>query len=185
MHNLQLKKVICLYGGPGSGKSTTQALLFGTLKNMGANCEMIREYIKDWCWEARKVRAGDQTYFFAKQSRKERVLIEQGLDFIISDSPLILNHFYGLKYDWLEQECHSSKTLLEHHHYFTNMMGYKIEHFIIKRSKQYNPNGRYQTEQEAKQFDKEIQDLLDRLNIKYHIVDSVDQIINLLPKVNV
>jgi nicotinamide riboside kinase len=167
-----MKKIICLYGGPGSGKSTTAAGLFYELKNLGYNCEMNREYVKDWVWEGRDIQEGDQTYFFAKQSKKERTLIKNGLDFIITDSPLILTHFYGLKYDWLEQNFNTSEIMLKHHHEFCKKYGYKVEHFILERKKKYNPAGRNQTEDEAKQFDTEIKAMLDSKEIKYTVIGS-------------
>lgn len=46
-----MKKIICLYGGPGAGKTTTSAGLFFKLKSMGHTCELNREYVKDWVWE--------------------------------------------------------------------------------------------------------------------------------------
>lgn len=49
---MQTKRIICLYGGPGTGKSTTCAGLFYKLKIEGYNCEMNREYIKEWVWES-------------------------------------------------------------------------------------------------------------------------------------
>lgn len=181
---LQSKKIICLYGGPGSGKSTTQAALFASLKMLGWNCEMVREYIKNWCWEDRKIRPGDQTYFFAKQSRQERVYLEAGLDFIITDSPLILSHFYGMKYDWMEQKCNTSKIMLQHHHTFCREMGYKVEHFLIQRNKAYNPAGRYQTEQEARTFDTEIEVMLNNFGIKFEKVNNSEEILAKLPIIN-
>jgi len=75
-----MKKIICLYGGPGSGKSTTCAGLYYKLKLKGFNVEMNREYIKEWVWEDREVKEGDQTYFFSKQARRERIYIKNGLD---------------------------------------------------------------------------------------------------------
>ena len=176
------KKIICLYGGPGSGKSTTAAGLFHELKMQGFNCEMNREYIKDWVWEGRKPDEGDQTYFFAKQSRKERILIRNGLDYIITDSPLILTHFYGLKYDWMEQNFNTSEIMLKHHHEFCKRYGYKVEHFILQRTKDYNPAGRNQSEELAKSFDSEIQTLLDTKGIKYTVLagNPVQKILELL-----
>lgn len=169
-----MKKVICLYGGPGSGKSTTAAGLFYRLKLMGYNCELNREYVKDWVWEGRKIAEGDQTFFFAKQSRKERILIRNGLDFIITDSPLILTHFYGLKYDWMEQNFNTSEIMLKHHHEYCKKYGYTIDHFFLFRHKKYNPAGRYQTEDEAKQYDIEIKALLDAKGIKYANIEGVE-----------
>lgn len=42
-------KVINLFAGPGSGKSTTCAGVFSKLKLAGVNCEMALEYAKDKC----------------------------------------------------------------------------------------------------------------------------------------
>ena len=171
---MKTKKIICLYGGPGSGKSTTCAGIFYKLKLMRYDVEMVREYVKEWAWEKRPVMAGDQTYFFAKQSRKERVYIENQLDFIITDSPLILTHFYGMKYDELEQLCNTSLTMLKNHHQFIKTKGYKVEHFVLTRDEEYNQQGRYQTAEEAKRFDKEIVELLDQQGIKYHKITGIE-----------
>lgn len=165
-----MKKIICLYGGPCSGKTTTAAGIFYELKKLGYNAELNLEYIKNWVWEGRDINEGDQTYFFAKQSRKERILIKNGLDFIITDSPLILTHFYGMKYDWLEQNFNTSEIMLKHHHEFCKKYGYKIEHFILNCTKEYNPAGRNQSETEARSFDGEIRAMLDKKGIKYTVV---------------
>lgn len=181
---MKTKRIICLYGGPGTGKSTTCAGLFYNLKMAGFNAEMNREYIKEWVWEGREIQEGDQTYFFSKQARKERVYIKKGLDFIITDSPLILTHFYGLKFDLFEQKYNTSINMLANHHGFCEDNGYKVDHFFLKRTKEYNPEGRLQDEETAKQFDLEIQSLLDIFGISYHEIDAdktaCDKIINIL-----
>lgn len=167
-----MKRIICLYGGPGAGKSTMAAGLFYALKNLGLTCEMNREYIKDWVWEQRKVRPGDQTYYFAKQARKERIYMESGVDVIITDSPLILTHFYGLKYDEFEQKANTSLVMLKHHHEVCKHYGYKVEHFVLKRTKPYDPKGRHQTAEVAQQFDSEIESLLQQVGIKYSKIEA-------------
>lgn len=162
-----MKKIICLYGGPGSGKSTTCSSLFSKLKMNGYNCEMNREYIKEWVWEGRKVQPGDQTYFFSKQSRRERLYMKEGLDAIITDSPLIFAHYYGLKYDIFEQMNNTSIVMLQHHHTICKYYGYKVEHYFLERCKPYNPAGRFQNEEDAKKIDKEIYEILNQHNINF------------------
>ncbi len=169
-----MKKIICLYGGPGSGKSTTAAGLFYRLKCEGFNAEMNREYVKEWAWEGREIKPGDQTYYFAKMARKERIYMEAGIDVIITDSPLILTHFYGMKFDEFEQKANTSLVMLKHHHEICKHYGYKIEHFIINRNKPYNPKGRYQDEETAKSFDSEIKQLLLDKNIKFTEIYGVN-----------
>ncbi len=185
-----MKKIICLYGGPGIGKSTTCAGLFYKLKMAGHDCEMNREYIKDWVWENRAIKSGDQPYFFSKQARKERIYMKANLDFIITDSPLVLTHYYGMKYDEIEQKYNTSLNMLKGHHQICKDFGYKIDHYLLTRTKEYNPNGRLQTEEEAINCDIEIKNMLDRLGIKYIKINddenAVDNILlqyNIIPKV--
>lgn len=40
-----------LYGGPGSGKSTTAAGVVSQLKLLSINAELVTEYAKDLTWE--------------------------------------------------------------------------------------------------------------------------------------
>ncbi len=181
---LPVKRIICLYGGPGAGKSTTAAGLFYRLKLLGYNSELNREVIKNWVWEKRPIYDGDQTTFFAEQSRLERLFIMNSLDFVVTDSPLILTHFYGLKGDWLEQKYNTSEILLRHHHEFCKAYGYKTEHFLLQRTKSYNPSGRVHTETEANLFDLEIAELLTQKNILFHTIpgdeSAVDNILHIL-----
>lgn len=179
-----MKRIICLYGGPGSGKSKHMHGLVYKLKDKGFRAEANHEYIKDWIWERREHKPGDQTYFFAKQARKERVYINNELDFIVTDSPLILTHFYGLKYDWLEQEYNTSEIMLKHHHEFCKAHGYKTEHYIIKRNSEfYDVKGREQSKEEAELFDSEIKSMLESKSIKYvEIQDKPDESLEVLLK---
>lgn len=175
-----MKRIICLYGGPGSGKTTTCAGLFYKLKLLNFDCEMNREYIKDWVWEDRKVQKGDQPYFFSKMARKERVYMEKGLDFIITDSPLVLTHFYGLKYDETEKKYNTSLMMLANHHQICKDNGYKVDHYFLNRVKPYNPNGRYQAEDEARLVDKELKEMLNSLRIKYQEVDGDSNAVDII-----
>lgn len=143
---------------------------------------MNREYIKEWVWEDRKVKEGDQTYFFSKMSRSERVYIANNLDFIITDSPLILTHFYGMKYDPYEQKYNTSLNMLKNHHEFCKAKGYKVEHYFLTRAKTYNPNGRNETEEQALAIDKEIMAMMDTLKISYKIINADVNAVNLIIK---
>lgn len=182
--DLKTRRIIALYGGPGCGKSTTCAGLFYKLKLIGYECEMNREYIKDLIYDDITPKHGDQSYFFAKMSRKERIYMASNLDFIITDSPLILTHFYGLRYDKFEQLFNTSLSMLKNHHSICKENGYKVDHFLLKRVKPYSALGRLQTEEEAKQIDFEIEKMLKDFGIKYTEVDgddgAVDNIIRIM-----
>ena len=153
-----MKKIVYLYGGPGIGKSTTAAHLFALAKQDGINAELVREYIKDWVWEGREIRPGDQPYIASQQSRKERICFGL-LDLIISDSPMYLGQFYEEKYDDSYPVC---KHLIKKHMEFADRAGYEFIHIFLKRMKEYNPAGRYQTEDEAIVCDREIREMMVR-----------------------
>lgn len=162
-----MKKIICLWGGPGTGKSTTCAGLFNKLKKLDYNCEMNREYIKDWVWEDRMPRAGDQVYFTAKQARKELIYMRKNLDFIITDSPLALTTYYGDIYDKYEKLGQACKSIVKQHHIICKDLGYKIDHYFLTRHKKYNTSGRYQDEKTAIEYDTKIKQFLNNYPINY------------------
>lgn len=166
-----MKKVVCLWGGPGTGKSTSCSGIFNLLKKAGYNCEMNREYIKDWVWEKRPILDGDQVYITAKQLRKEKIYIREGLDFIVTDSPALLSTFYGHKYDKYEKQHGACKLIVKQHWEFCKDNNYKVEHYFLVRKKEYNPSGRLQTEEEAKQYDIEIKEFLDAHKINYKVIE--------------
>ena len=151
-----MKKIINLYGGPGAGKSTLAAELFAMAKKDDINAELVREYIKNWAWEGREVQPGDQVYIAAKQAKLERVCFGK-VDLIITDSPMLLTHYYENKYDDTFPVC---EFIIKKHEELIENFGYKCEHIFLKRTKKYNPLGRWQTESEAKQIDQELERLL-------------------------
>ncbi len=88
-------KVINLFGGPGSGKSTVAAGLFYEMKMKHLNVELITEYAKDLIYsETLNVLKKNQRYIFAEQNRRHHIL-EGKVDWAITDSPLLLSLFYG------------------------------------------------------------------------------------------
>ena len=89
---------INIFGGPGVGKSTVAAHIFAHLKKVGHNVELVREYIKTWAYLNTPVHSFDQLYIFAKQLRKEDILLRSGVDYVVSDSPLLLQLAYVKKY---------------------------------------------------------------------------------------
>lgn len=143
--------VINLYGGPGTGKSTSAALLFAMLKNAGHNSELVQEYVKQWAWEKRVPVNYDQFYFFGKQSRKEYSLFNE-VDVIVTDSPVSLCGYYASVYGTPEQVTlftEMTKTFYK----MASDEGKRYVHVWLNRVKAYNPKGRFQTEAEARAID--------------------------------
>ena len=146
--------VVSLFGGPGCGKSTLCADIFAELKWAQIDCEMVLEYAKEMVWGDHLDDLHDQVYLFGKQEHRMRRLNGK-VDVIITDSPLLLVLVYN-------KGTHLLNDLaLETHKKFDNL------NIFVKREKEYNPNGRIQTEDEAKSIDIEILKMLSQHNIPY------------------
>lgn len=156
--------VVNLFAGPGAGKSTAAAYIFSQLKMKGINCELITEFAKDKTWEKNYSALRCQEYVFGKQSYKMDRCRDQ-VDVIITDSPLPLGIFYnqnpvlGRHYESLVMDVFNT---------------YDNLNFFINRKKPYNPIGRNQTEEEAKEIDERIKTFCQQHDISYLIKDGTE-----------
>ncbi len=149
--------VINLFGGPGSGKSTTAALLFARMKLMGFHVELVREYVKYWAWNDRKVKEFDQLYLLGKQSAYESMLYGK-VDYIVTDSPILLAGIYqelrgGEEKNYVSQ---AAQSFMAH----SEERGVTYKNFFLKRTKPYDTRGRWENEQQAKEVDQYIYNYL-------------------------
>jgi deoxyadenosine/deoxycytidine kinase len=155
--------IINLYGGPGAGKSTSAAYFYYLLKTQHVNVELVREYVKDWAWEGRNISTYDQIYFLGKQVRRESMLYGK-VDYIVTDSPVFMNLYYAQRYctPTLAEGVRAS-TLAFYRQAAED--GHKHIHILLNRNKPYLSEGRYQTEQEAKEIDGGIKQVLQGLKV--------------------
>lgn len=160
-------KVINLYGGPCTGKSTTAAALFAEMKFRGVNCEYIQEFAKDKAWEFGNMEGSPkildaQEFIFAEQHFRIRRCAAE-VDLVITDSPLLL----GLVYTGEDFPLPSlPKVIKEAHDLYDNL------NIFLVRASPYNPKGRFQTEEEAIQKDIEIRSMLDRQFQLHYVVPA-------------
>lgn len=157
--------VINLYGGPGTGKSTSAAWLFALLKNHNINAELVQEYVKQWAWEDRKPVNYDQFYLFGKQSRKEYTLFNK-VDVIVTDSPVSLCTYYASVYGTPDQ-CETFKVMNKTYYKMVEDSGHRYLHIWLNRTKPYNPKGRFQNEQEAKDIDSDMKSFMKEQGIEF------------------
>lgn len=153
--------IVNLYGGPGTGKSTTAAGVFSLLKLHGINCEYVPEFAKDLTWEKREHTLTNQRYVWGKQHHRLFRLDGQ-VDVIITDSPLFLSVVYSKVYNFDNPSF--IDAVIESHFEFSNL------NFMLERVKEYNPNGRHQSEDEAKGLDNIIMNALDEYGIHYSTI---------------
>lgn len=81
--------VVNLFGGPSCGKSQTAYKLAGWLKEQGYSVEYVSEYAKDLTWEHWNQALGEQDLIFAKQNRRLRRLVDNGVKVVIQDTSLL------------------------------------------------------------------------------------------------
>lgn len=85
-----------LFGRPGAGKSTVAAHIYHEMKVNDFAVELVNEYVKSWAYMGRKIRSFDQVYIFGKQlNAEDRLLFHSDLDYIVSDSPILIQYCYA------------------------------------------------------------------------------------------
>ena len=142
---------INLFGGPGSGKSTTAAWLFSELKRRLVSVEHVNEYVKAWAYANRPVDHYDQIYIMAKQMQYEYRFLKNGIKNIVTDSPVDLSIVYSPEHlkPALRLMCQTYNQDFAH----ANI-------FIRRGDKPYVQEGRYQDKTRALEVDLKIQEEL-------------------------
>lgn len=154
--------VINLFGGPGSGKSTTAAGLFYFFKLFGLSCELCTEWIKECVYEERKEPFDNQIYTFAKQ-HKRLLDLENKVDFIITDSPILLSSIYGQHV--YEKEQFDEFIFLQ----FSKFHNYNV---FLQRPVTFEQVGRVHDEKASKQKDDEIWKMLKTYGILHNFIET-------------
>lgn len=164
--------VVNLFGAPSSGKSTGAAYIFSKLKLNGVNAEYVSEFAKDKVWEESKEVFKNQAYIFGKQYFRQSRLNNK-VDVIITDSPLLLSSFYNKNDSPLGEDF--QKVVRNVFDSYIN------NNYFLLRDKPYNPKGRFQTEKESDVLSNELLEYLNNNNIRYEILkgnqDNYDKIV--------
>lgn len=162
MNDNKKLQVINLYGGPGTGKSTTAAALFALMKRNGINVELVTEFAKDLVWTERNKELGDQIYIFGKMYHKLWRLRDK-VDYVIIDSPLPLCAYYDQ-----EGLLGFKELVFNMYNSFTNY------NFRLKRHFKYQEEGRYQTESEADKVDIDLIKLVEDNDVQMTEINGTD-----------
>ena len=164
---------INLFGGPGSGKTITAAWLFSALACDGYDIALIPEFIKTYAYrhEIPKSRSFDQLYIFASQLALEEAPSFSDIKHIVTESPVALGCFYAKI-----NKCPCWKHLL------AIIKDYDLVHpstdiFLERSGIPYLTSGRYQTEKDAINIDKELRIFLkeDCEYLNLHVVNTLDR----------
>lgn len=158
-------KVINLFGGPGSGKSTLQAGLFYEMRKRNLNVEHIAEFAKDMVWEERYNAFTDQLFILANHHRRLH-LLDGKVDYVVTDSPILLTNMYMYQ----DPRPYASKLydlVIDIHHMYDNV------NIFINRKHSYVELGRNQNESEADIISANTKQLLLDINADFIEYDSI------------
>ena len=170
---------INLFGGPGTGKSTTAAGIFMEMKHQERSVELIQEYAKDLTYGKDITRLQDQLIILGEQHHRLHRLVGQ-VDYAVHDSPFIM----GLSYVNEESNLPTAEFTAFIKALHNNYVHLNIFLERNEESHPYQEYGRSQTYAQALVKDREIKNMLDILGIPYIVVsigsNTVDDIISIL-----
>ncbi len=152
-------KIINLFGGPGIGKSTQASGLFTEMKKHHMSVEYTYEFPKEVAWEGNVSQLRDQFFITANQHRNISRLYGK-VEYIIVDSPIVLGCFYEQRYGEGYPASFYSTTGLSK--FLWNLFNQyeNINILLTRNDETYDPNGRLQDLQEAREIDKDIKETL-------------------------
>lgn len=158
-------KVINIFAGPGSGKSTTAVTLFSKLKKMNKRVEYVSEFAKDLTYEKSFSTLDDYLYIFAQQHHMLHRLKDQ-VDFAICDGSFLLGYvFYNTKSIYDEKLF--KQMLLDVFNKYDN-----LNYFLKRKNIVYQEYGRSESLQEAINLDNRILNMLQNENIDYKTLET-------------
>ena len=169
-------KIINLFGGTGTDKSTITAGVFYELKKRNIECDAPYEFPKQVAWENNQSQISDQLFIFANQHRG--IVRSYGkVDFIILDSPIILSlaykNGYGNEYPSNLYGDSFDKMVTDTFSKYSN-----INFFLKRNEDDFQQTGRFQSYNESLEFDEKIKNILDINGFPYYCLDVNDETVN-------
>lgn len=175
-------RIINLFGGPGSGKSTVTSGLFYEFKKRNISCDNPYEFPKQVAWEDNSSQINDQLYIFANQHRG--IVRSYGkVDFIILDSPILLSLAYKNGYDvGYPASIYGDifdQVVVDIFNRYNNI------NFLLNRQEgEFQTDGRFQDETQSSFFHNKIKNILSENKVNYIDIsvddNTVEKILNLV-----
>ena len=140
--------IVNLYAGPGAGKSTLAYELAGKLKRHDYKAELVVEYAKQLAYKKAHFEFTDQISLIAHHNHNLHILKDQ-VDIVVCDCSFLNTLIYT-----------DASATVEHKLAIDLYNRYENIGFILPRRTKYHTYGRYQTEDQAKELDRNIKDAI-------------------------
>ena len=160
--------IVNFFGAPGGGKTTGALFVSSELKVLGYSAEYVSEFAKDAIWQEHKelFKVPENQFFIgANQFYRMNSLIGK-VKIVVTDSPLLLSTIYN----------HSELLGDKYNEFIYDLYLKKFDgiNFLVdRRFCPYDSNGRNESAEEAQKIYSEIRKLLDKLHIKYLIINTL------------
>lgn len=151
--------VVNLVAGPGAGKTTCAWEIAAELKKAGLVVEYVSEVAKEYVWEGRTDLLDGtlehQRALYEKQNHRVQCLMGK-VDAIVTDSPIILSLLY-LK----EPNAEFQREVISQ---FKSQKNFTL---FVQRGLKFEKEGRIHSQEQSRQLDRAVLDLLDKSDIYY------------------
>jgi hypothetical protein len=161
---------LCLYGGPGVGKSLLSLHLAERLRRDGYGVELVQEAIKPFAYRGTVPGPWHIKDIFDEQLRRERDWIYSGVPHLVTDSPLLIQCYYFAAHAQPEAAgCLQLARAWERDH--------EACHVLLERSPTiaYRAEGRYQDLAAARKIDGEMRAFLESEKVPFVAIDAADR----------
>jgi nicotinamide riboside kinase len=162
-------KIINLFGAPGAGKSTAAMGLVHEMKKRYHKVEYVSEFAKDLFWSGNSHLMTQQNLVFAEQSWRQERLLHQGVDFAVTDSPLLFSSYYAKLYRPDLPACFHDFVLYSFKQ-FDNV------NFFVRRGHPYESEGRVENEAESDKIADDMLEFLRSNNVPFTEVKADDHL---------
>jgi hypothetical protein len=160
-------QVVNVIGGPGCDKSLITAAIIVFLKLREKTIEVIPDFAKSLVWQQNFEVLKNQ-YFIAQRQFEMLSLLDGQVQFLVTECSLPQVLFYNENY--LDNICDIEKTrkqILEWYNQCNN-----INIFVERGDRKYIRTGRFQDEEQARNVDRGMRELLDREALPYTVLPS-------------
>lgn len=165
-------KNICIFGKPGSGKSTISSGLFYEMKMRDIEVEYCTEYAKELVYGEDFLKLNNQLMVLANQSHPWYIFDKKGLEFTINDGPFLLSLAYLSEESHLPKKQFCDLVVEMYKSYET------VNYFLEPDFVHYQETGRIQNSEESEELSQKIKNILIEYGIPFKTITSNEETVN-------